>query len=925
MAKKKKKFVVIDGNALIHRAFHALPPLTTKKGVLVNAAYGFTSILLKVIRELKPSHLAVAFDVKKKTFRHEEFAEYKAKRVKAPQELYDQIPLVKQIVKAFNIPVLEAPGYEADDVIGTLVNRKTIDQPDVETVIVTGDMDTLQLIDDNTKVYTLRQGFSDTVLFDAAMVKERYGLEPSQIVDFKALAGDPSDNIPGVAGIGKQTATKLLQAFGSLKNIYARLEKDETAFSDFRARVVELLQKHKQDAKLSQHLAEIVTVVPLNFKLTDAEHGSYDRDAAIALFRELEFKSLLTKLPEVETQSAFRFGGQDQTTQSFVRVKTPGYFLVNTIPALKKLLTVWKKQTDCAIDTETTSLDPLTGDLLGLSVSWKKGEAAYIALPPGQSFRTEALTILKSVLSNPKILKHGHNLKYDLAVLKRVGLEVHPIGFDSMIASYLLNPSSRQHGLDALAFTEFGHEMIPIEELIGKKGKNQKTMDSVPIDDLAEYACEDADFTYQLVQVFRKQLKEKNLISLMEKIEMPLVPVLAAMEERGVLIDTGFLKTMSRQIEKKIIALEKKIYQQAGQEFNINSPAQMKVILFDKLDIETEGIGMTKTGYSTAASELEKMEEAHPIVPLIMEYRELAKLKSTYIDALPELVKKETGRVHTSFNQTIAATGRLSSTNPNLQNIPIRTELGREIRKSFVAPRGFRIISADYSQIELRLVASIANDKNMMEAFRNGEDIHSRTAAEIQGCDIDEVSKDMRRAAKTINFGILYGMGTYGLARAAKLDVSEASEYIETYFEKFSGVHQYIEETKALARKLGYVETLFGRRRYIPEIDSRVRPIRAGAERMAVNMPIQGTAADILKLAMIEIHAKIASISPETIMVLQVHDELVFETPYQEVEKVSRFVAEAMAGVTKLKVPIVVEVEAGNNWGELTPVEKKSS
>ncbi len=918
MSGKKQKFVIIDGNALIHRAFHAIPPLTTKSGQLVNAAYGFTSILLKVLKDFKPSHIAVTYDVKKKTFRHKLYTDYKAKRIKQPQELYDQIPITKEVVKTLNIPTYEQEGYEADDIIGTLTEKRDVDLPNVETIIVTGDMDALQLVDDNTKVFTMRRGFSDTITYDARTVKEKYGLNPQQIVDLKALAGDSSDNIPGVKGVGRQTAVKLLQAFDSLDNIYQALENEDKKFEKFRPRVKELLKEYEKDARLSQELATILKDVPIKFSLKEVERKGYDRDATVTLFQDLEFKSLLTKLPEEASQSSFVL---KKSAAPKTKRRTPGYTLVNDESGLKKFLTEAKKQTEMAVDTETTSLDPLTGDLLGISFCWKSGQAYYVDVRPGSVLRHKGLKDLKALLEDEKISKYGHNLKFDIAVFDQAGINLAPVSFDTMIASYLSNPATRQHSLDALVFTELGHEMIPIEDLIGKKGKNQLSMDRVPLDDLSEYACEDADFTYQLVEPLRKQLEKKSISGLMDKIELPLIKALWSMEKQGVLIDARFLGQMSKEAKKKITKLEKAIHKHAGEDFNINSPIQLKKVLFDTLDIDTEGIGVTKTGYSTAASELEKMKDSHPIIPLIIEYRELTKLKSTYLDALPELINPQTGRVHTSFNQTVTATGRLSSSNPNLQNIPIRTALGREIRKAFIAPPGYQIVAADYSQIELRIVASLANDKSMIEAFLNDEDIHARTAAEIHGCDIDGVTKEMRRAAKTINFGILYGMGTYGLARSADLDVSEASEYIETYFDHHEGIRKYFEQTKALARKNGFVETLFGRRRYLPEITSGVQQVRAAAERMAINMPVQGTAADIMKLAMIEVYNKLPGVSPKTKALLQVHDELVFEVPNNDVKNVAAFVKKTLENIYNLRVPIKVDLETGPSWGELTSVK----
>lgn len=558
MAEKKQKFVIIDGNALIHRAFHAIPPLTTKNGQLVNAAYGFTSILLKVLKDFKPSHIAVTYDVKKKTFRHKLYQEYKAKRIKQPQELYDQIPITKEIVKTLNIPIYELEGYEADDIIGTLTEKRDVDLPNVETIIVTGDLDALQLVDANTKVFTMRRGFSDTLTYDIQTVKEKYGLNPNQIVDLKALAGDQSDNIPGVKGIGQQTGTKLLQTFGTLENIYQSLKKDDDKFSKFKPRALNLLKEYESDARLSKKLATILKDVPIKFVLKETMRGKFDRDAAVALFQDLEFKSLLTKLPEEASQSSFSLKSMSDVQKP--KSRTPGYTLIKNEIDLKKFIAEANKQTEMAVDTETTSLDTLSCDLLGISFCWRAGQAYYADLSPGSSLRKNGLRALKPLLENKKIFKYGHNLKFDIAVLHQAGIALEPISFDTMIASYLSNPATRQHNLDALVFTELGHEMIPIEQLIGKKGKNQLPMDRVPVEDLAEYSCEDVDFTFQLVQPLKKQLESKSISGLMNKIELPLVKALWSMEKQGVLIDSNFLSRMSHEAGKKIAQLEKGIY-----------------------------------------------------------------------------------------------------------------------------------------------------------------------------------------------------------------------------------------------------------------------------------------------------------------------------------------------------------------------------
>lgn len=907
----KTKLVIVDGNALIHRSFHALPPLTTKKGELINAVYGFTTVLLKMFRELKPTHVVVCFDRREKTFREKEFAEYKAKRVKAPQELYDQIPRVKELVESFNIPIFEKAGFEADDCIGTI----TKEARGVPKVIVTGDQDTLQLVDDETSVYTLRKGIGETTTLNEASVQERFGIAPEQVIDFKALRGDPSDNIPGVKGIGEKTAADLLKSFGTLEKLYNALEKNSPKAKKIKEAIREKLLQDKKNAFLSKRLATIVRNVPIHFKLNDATRKHYDRHKVVKLFQDLEFTSLLSKLPENEKPE------EQRSSQSYISLDAPQhdqdhqYELIADEKSFKKFLAQLNKQQAFTLDTETTSLNPLESILLGISFSWEKGRAYFVSLQEGW------LEKLRSVLENPKIEKHGHNMKYDWAVLKTAGIELAGMNFDTMIASYLLNPGSRAHGLDHLVFEQFGYEMQPIEALIGPKGKKQLPVQAVPVHKLSWYSCEDADYTERLVHHHKPMLEKERLTSVFDEIEMPLVPVLGTMELNGVKIDTEFLGKMSKELGRKLANLETAIHKMAGTTFNIASPIQLKEVLFEKLKLSQKGIGKTKTGLSTAADQLEKLRKAHPMIPKIIEFRELSKLKSTYLDALPQLASKIDGRVHTSYNQTVAATGRLSSSDPNLQNIPIRTELGAEIRKAFVADRGFRILNADYSQFELRIAASIGNVKKMIESFRTGEDIHTRTAAEIHGISLDAVTKEIRRTAKEVNFGVLYGMGPAGLAQRQEISREQAQAFIEKYFMVYHELQDWMEETIAMARNSGYVETLFGRRRYLPELNSSNPMVRAGAERAAINMPTQGTQADLIKMAMIKLHELLVKVSPESKMILQVHDELVFEVPEKDVHKVAKAVKETMENIYKLKVPIVVEVEVGKSWGTTEPIK----
>lgn len=903
----KQKLLIIDGNALIHRSFHALPPMNNDKGEQLNAVYGFASTLLKAWKELKPSHIIATFDLKGPTFRHEEYKEYKATRVKAPDELYAQIPRVKELVKSFGIPIFEKQGFEADDMIGTVTKR--VDGK-LEKIILTGDMDTMQLVDKMTKVYTLRRGMSDTMLYDPAAVKERYSLTPDQVIDYKALRGDPSDNIPGVKGIGEKTATELLHEFGTLEKLYTALADNTKKAKELSSSVREKLMTYKSDAFLSQKLATIKRDVPIDFDIDAAIVHTYDRNKVVDLFRELNFKSLLTKLPQVNVKASQQARLSFDINAPVPQKKGHDYTLVNDEATWEKFLTALKKQERFAIDTETSELDPWKADLLGLSFSWKSGEGWYIVA------NEDRLEVLRPILEDPKIEKIGHNMKFDAEILKLNGITLAPLSFDTMLASYLLNPGTRQHSLDALAFTEFGYEMMPISALIGPKGKKQVSMADVPVEKLAWYSSEDADFTWRLYEKLQPKLEKIDDAGLFREIEMPTVDVLIDMELTGIRVDAEYLAEMSKRFHAELKKVEKKMFDMAGGEFNISSPIQLKEVLFERLKISTVGLGKTKTGVSTAADELEKLKDAHPIVPLISQYRELSKLLSTYIDALPQLVNEKTGRVHTSYNQAVAATGRLSSSDPNLQNIPIRTDLGAQIRKAFIADRGKRLISADYSQIELRIIASMAQDEAMMASFRKGEDIHARTAANINGVPLDKVTHQMRRAAKAVNFGIIYGLGYVGLSQGEGISRDEAKLFIEKYFAIHKNIKAWIDNTKKLAHEKGFVETLFGRRRYFPEINSSNGMLVAAAERQAINAPIQGTAADLMKLAMIKVHAGLADVSKESKLLLQVHDELVIEAPIDDVERVSKFLKDTMEKVYTLNVPIKVDVGSGRNWGE---------
>lgn len=906
------KFLIFDGNALVHRAFHALPPLTTKDGTIVNAVYGFTTILLRVLKELKPKYVAVTFDLPGPTFRHKEFKEYKAQRVKQPQELYDQILLVKELVEAFPLKIYEANGFEADDVIGTLT--KEIGDT-IENIVVTGDMDTLQLVDNQTKIYTLKHGLSESMIYDATAVKARYGLTPNQMIDYKALRGDPSDNIPGVKGIGEKTAAELIRDFDSLDNLYKELKDNSQKAAAIKPRIRELLIEQKKQAEFSKMLSTIVRDVKLNFDIKDCAVTHVNSDNLVKLFSRLEFRSLLPRIPQiaadlkVETKQTIKLKGKQD------------YKLVDSEAELKSLLNKIKPAAAMAVDTETTSTNPWQSELVGLSLSVKGGEGWFVAAGLLKK-KFSAVKELIKILADTEVKKIGHNIKYDWEALNHFGITLSGVNFDTMVAAYLLNAGSERNlDLNSLAFKEFSYQMQPIEDLIGPKGKKQITLAEVPLDKVAWYSAEDADFTLRLKDKLEPQLKKEKLLELFNDIEIPLISVLAQMEHWGVKIDDKFLGQMGKRLNKELKEISAKIINLAGQDFNIASPKQLKEILFDKLKISPHGIKKNKTGFSTAAAELEKMKGEHPIIDLIVDHRELSKLLSTYIESLPELINKQTGRVHTSFNQTVTATGRLSSSDPNLQNIPIKGDLGKELRQAFIAETGNVLISADYSQIELRIAAHIAEDDKMKGVFARGEDFHRATAAFVFGVKPKDVTPDQRRQAKEVNFGILYGMGVWGLSERTGIPREEAKFFIDKYFSEFSALANWIENIKEQVKKNGEVFTLLGRRRKIPEINSGVAQIRAQGERMAVNLPIQGTAADLMKLAMIKVAAQLPGVSSKSSMILQVHDELVFEVPESDVDKVAKFVKAEMEGALKVSVPIVVDVKQGKNWGEMEAVD----
>ncbi len=903
---KKPLLVLFDGNALLHRAYHALPPLTVSKtGELVGAVYGFASMLLKVIGELKPDGYAIALDKKGPTFRHRLYDQYKAQRPATPDELVSQLGRVRQLVEAFNIPIFELDDYEADDILGALSHQAG--EQGMEVVIVTGDADAMQLVSSKVKVlYPKPRGsFSDTILYDEAAVSQKYGVAPEHIADLKALMGDPSDNIPGVPGIGPKTAARLIQQFGSLDQIYAHI--DEVSPEKIR----NILKENEAIARQSKKLATIVTELPVSLRLEESRVSRFNRPKIAELFRELEFASLLPRLAGVE---AVVPGISAQPK----RPQKRDYRIIDTDSDLDGLVGRLKKAGSFAFDTETTGLDPMSAQLVGISLSTAPGEAYYIPVGHvgwGQVTQLPlelVVSKLKPLMADEKLAKTAHNAKYDITVLAEHGIEVKKLTFDTMIAAYLLGEKSLS--LKALAFGRLGIEMTPINELIGS-GAKQISMSQVEISRAADYACADADITGQLARLLEPELHQQGLWPLFAQVELPLVPVLISMERNGIALNKELLRQMSHRLGERLLKLEAAIYNSVGHRFNINSPQQLGPVLFEELRLPPAG--KTKSGYATGASVLEELRGTHPVIELILDYRQLAKLKSTYIDALSGLCNPKTGRLHTSFNQTRTATGRLSSSEPNLQNIPVRGELGRDVRRAFIAPDGFRLLAVDYSQIDLRVLAHLSQDPGLVSAFKQDEDIHAATAVRLFGVEAARVTPEMRRLAKTVNFGVIYGMSGYGLEQATELTREEANQFISSYFEKYPGVKCFLEATKKQARKLGYVQTMLGRRRYLPEINSPNRQIREAAERMAINMPVQGTSADIIKVAMVRLYRELDKCRLRSQLLLQVHDELIFEVPDEELAQMLKVVPQIMATAVEFSVPLKVDIKTGGNWGQL--------
>jgi DNA polymerase-1 len=889
-----KKLFLIDGNAFCYRAFFAVRALTTSQGEPTNAVFGFLSILKKIIADEKPDYLAVCFDSRGPTFRHKKFEDYKAHRPDMPQELVVQMPVIRELIEAYRIPTFAQEGFEADDILGTLA--KKFASKECTVYIATSDKDALQLVNSHVLIYNSYR--EDTRIYDADNVRQRFsGIGPEHITDLLALWGDASDNIPGVHGIGEKTAIELISQYKTLEGVYKNLDKIKKPAQK------KSLEENKKLAFLSRELATIDCDMPLKVTLKELELKTPDEAKLKTLFQRLEFRTFLKDIePEAKVER---------------KKEHRSYQAIATESAFEVWLKQFKKQTAWSFDTETTSEDPLRAELVGMSFSWEDKTAFYIPVTNGKhqgpGLKTEwVLKHLKPLLEDATIKKYGQNIKYDFLVIDRQGVHMKGIAFDTMVASYLINPIKPNHNLDDIAFEHLGLTKIPTRELLGS-GRNQRTMDLVPLEQIQEYACEDADVVWRLVPLLSKKLESHHLNSLFSDMELPLIEVLAQIEKNGVKIDAAYLKTLSKKAEHELDRLSKAIYKEAGEEFNINSPKQLGTILFEKLKLPTKK--KTKTGFSTDVNVLTQLAETYTLPQLLLEFREQSKLKSTYLDALPLLIHPETGCVHTSFNQTVTSTGRLSSSNPNLQNIPIKTETGRAIRKAFI-PRGSKrkIVSADYSQIELRLLAHLADDPALTEAFKEDRDVHVHTACILYGCKEKEVTHDMRQAAKTVNFSIIYGKTAFGLSRDLKISQSEAAKFIESYFNRYSRVKKYLDDSLKKAKKDGYTMTALGRRCYFPEINSSNIMMRQFAERAAVNAPIQGSAADLIKLAMIALHKELSAHFEDVYMILQVHDELVFDVPDALVKKVEKTVKEKMENVMKLHVPLRVDLHTGETW-----------
>lgn len=925
-----KRLYLIDAYAMIFRGYYAFirnPRLTTS-GFNTSAIYGFTNSLIELIKRERPSHLAVVFDVGRQNVRHEDFSDYKANRSDTPEPILQAIPYIHKILDAMHIPYLGVEGYEADDVIGTIAGKA--EKEGYQVFMVTPDKDFAQLVTENIKMYKPGLKGSEVEILGVPEVLEKYEIEdPKQIIDYLGMMGDSVDNIPGLEGVGEKTAKKFIKQFGSMENLLANT-------NQLKGKLKEKIEASAERGLMSKKLATILCDVPIAFKEEEYNLETPDFEQVKAIFDEIEFRRLYENLykafasnDEIEETtnnsdansnsvqldlfSDFEALEQATTTKKNIEETDHLYQYIDTEKGHQLLLRNLLAQSSVCFDTETTSLDELEAELIGLSFSYKKGLAYYVPIPNQKDEAQIIVERFRPFFEKENILKIAHNLKYDYKVLKNYDIDIKGNCFDTMIAHYLLNPDGR-HGMDYLSEMYLNYKPITIENLIGKKGKNQKDLRSVDLDTQTQYAAEDADITYQLYELFAPQLKKEGVEDVFNQIEMPLVKVLADMELAGVALDTDWLAKESLDLEKDLKDLEIQIFEYSGREFNLNSPKQLGEVLFDELKLDPKA-KKTKTGqYSTSEDVLQKLSDKHEIIQLILNYRQLQKLKSTYVDALPQQISPVDGRVHTSFAQTVAATGRLASNNPNLQNIPIRTERGQQVRGAFVADKDHKIISADYSQIELRLIAEISGEDTMIKAFQNGEDIHASTASKLFNIPIEEVSKLKRSQAKTVNFGIIYGQSAFALADQTGLSRKEAKQLIDSYYETYPKLKAFMSDQVKKARAQGYVETIMGRKRHLKDINSNNFVVRGHAERNAVNAPIQGSAADIIKLAMINIQNALEQQNLKTKMLLQVHDELIFEAPDTEVEQAKSLIKTLMENAYETKVPLLTEVGVGDNW-----------
>jgi DNA polymerase-1 len=889
MVEKNAKVYLIDGSSYIYRAFFAIGHLSNSKGFPTQAIYGFTNMLLKILREKEAVYAAIVFDAPGPTFRHEVFGEYKSNRPSMPEDLRVQVPHIKEIVSALRLPVLEKEGYEADDLIATLARK--LEREGIETVIVSGDKDLMQLISPHVTMY---DSMKDKT-FQVHEVKERFGVSPDKVVEVMGLMGDTSDNIPGVPGIGPKTAGQLIEEFGSVEELLKNIDKVKNA------KVRASLDRYAEQARLSRELATLDSNAPLDWTLENLKRGEPDRKKLQEIFKEMEFSKLL----------------KDFSLRPDHR--EDDYRLITGRGEMEALVRSLRKAGAFALDLESTSMEPMRAEIVGLSFSFQPHQAFYLPVghtyegAPEQLSREEVLRTLRPVLEDPGLKKYGQNIKYDYILLAKSGVRLRGIAGDNMIASYLLNPSKHRHSLEELSREYLDRQIITYEDVAGA-GAKAIPFSQVGVEKACRYSCEDADLTLILANLLIPKVEADGFAELLGRVELPLIEVLAVMEMNGVKLDLPLLTVMSEEFEKLMEKISGEVYELAGGEFNINSPQQLGKVLFEKLKLP--GGKRTKTGYSTDVEVLTELAKDFPLPAKVLEYRSLSKLKSTYVDALPQLVNPVTGRVHTSFNQTVTATGRLSSSDPNLQNIPIRSPEGRRIRETFIPQEGSLILSADYSQIELRVLAHLACDTFLISTFQKGEDIHAATASEIFHVSPEQVTPEMRRLAKVINFGIIYGMSAFGLAKELGIPPSVAQAYIANYFQKYHEVRDYIDKSLEQARERGYVTTLMNRRRYLPDIKSPNRSVRQFAERIAINAPIQGTAADLIKVAMINIHRRLVKEGYRTKLILQIHDELVFEVPQGELEGIEALVREEMEGVVKLYIPLKVDIGAGKNWAE---------